>query len=137
MTLPANVEEIRQRALRFWPGSETEAPRQAVEDICDLCIEIERLNSWSGLMSILDEHYPVDIFVGDKDTADPGVRIVGLIRWIDHFRGVLKVREGNEDHLRSELAKKDAEIADLRESREAWALSAEDAYALLAAEAKT
>jgi hypothetical protein len=40
--------------------------------------------TWSGLMQILDEHYPADVFVGDKE-ADPGARIVALVRKLDEL----------------------------------------------------
>ena len=40
---------------------------------CPWC-EVNRLNSWAGLMSVLDEHYPVGVF--DGSSSDPGDRIV-------------------------------------------------------------
>jgi hypothetical protein len=39
--------------------------------------EIQRLNSWDGLLSILDEHYPPEVF---ERSPDPGARIVTLTR---------------------------------------------------------
>ncbi len=42
--------------------------------------EIKRLNTWDGLISLLDRHYPADIF--DGSSGDPGPRIVVLIRTI-------------------------------------------------------
>lgn len=85
--------------------------------------ELDRLHSWDGLMSLLDEHWPVDIFRADpmEDAADPGPRIVALLRWVDR--------------LRAELAKTRAEQ---RESRDivwwmgtnlGWAYTAGDALA--------
>ena len=47
--------------------------------------EVERLHSWSGLMELLDEHWPADIFptLPDDDRRDLGPRIVSLIRMVD------------------------------------------------------
>jgi hypothetical protein len=46
--------------------------------------EISRLHTWSGLMSLLDEHYPASIFTGMSE--DPGPQIVKLIREIHQLR---------------------------------------------------
>jgi mannose/cellobiose epimerase-like protein (N-acyl-D-glucosamine 2-epimerase family) len=51
--------------------------------------EIERLHSWSGVMSLLDEHYPADVWPArddDADTMDPGHRILSLMRHLDSER---------------------------------------------------
>lgn len=50
--------------------------------------EVERLHSWAGLMELLDEHYPASIFAGDgsDESADPGARIVALVREVDRLR---------------------------------------------------
>ena len=47
--------------------------------------EIERLNTWNGLISLLDKHYPADIF--DGSSGDPGPRTVALIREIGRLKG--------------------------------------------------
>lgn len=54
----------------------------------ELIAEVERLHSWGGLMSLLDEHYPEDIFPTLPDTSnrDPGPRIISLIRRINEIR---------------------------------------------------
>lgn len=54
----------------------------------ELVAEVERLHSWDGLMSLLDEHYPEDIFPTeeDNDGRDPGPRIVSLIRQLERLR---------------------------------------------------
>lgn len=46
-------------------------------------------HSWAGLMALLDEHWPEDIFPTREDdiTRDAGSRIVSLIRWVDRLRG--------------------------------------------------
>ena len=50
--------------------------------------EVERLHSWDGLMELLDEHWPADIFPTLEDTTsrDPGPRIVSLLRWVERLR---------------------------------------------------
>jgi hypothetical protein len=49
--------------------------------------ELDRLHSWSGLMELLDEHWPATIFPGPADAADArgddGPRILALIRAVD------------------------------------------------------
>lgn len=56
--------------------------------IADLTAEVERLHSWDGLMSLLDEHWPAGIFptLADDDQRDPGPRIVSLLRWVEILR---------------------------------------------------
>ena len=46
--------------------------------------EIERLHSWEGILSLLDEHYPADIF--DGSSGDPGPTIIVLTREIERLR---------------------------------------------------
>ena len=47
--------------------------------------EIERLHTWDGLMSLLDEHWPETILptLPDEAARDAGSRIVSLIRWVE------------------------------------------------------
>lgn len=54
----------------------------------ELVAELERLHSWDGLMELLDEHWPEDIFptMPDTDRRDPGPRIVSLLRMVDRLR---------------------------------------------------
>lgn len=54
------------------------------EDAAALLEELDALHSWSGLISLLDEHYPADVF--DGSSGDPGPRIVALIREVDQLR---------------------------------------------------
>ena len=49
--------------------------------------ENERLHSWDGLMSLVDEHYPSDVV--DGSSGDPGPRLIVLLREIDRLRGLL------------------------------------------------
>ena len=57
--------------------------------------EHARIHSWNGLMALLDEHYPADVFTGSSD--DPGPRIVALIRTVDHLRSRLAMYVGNTE----------------------------------------
>ena len=47
--------------------------------------------SWAGLMELLDEHWPADLFPTLKDDPkrDAGARIVSLLRWVDRDRAAL------------------------------------------------
>ena len=46
------------------------------------------MHTWDGLMALLDEHWPEDIFPTMEDTKgrDPGPRIVSLLRWVERLR---------------------------------------------------
>lgn len=50
--------------------------------------EVARLHSWDGLMELLDERWPEDIFPTMEDSAkrDLGPRIVSLVRWVARLR---------------------------------------------------
>jgi hypothetical protein len=55
-------------------------------------------HSWSGLMALLDEHWPEDVFPTrtDHPDRDPGPRIVSLIRMVDRLQariGALRMLE--------------------------------------------
>ncbi|OBY33429.1 hypothetical protein [Mycolicibacter kumamotonensis] len=56
----------------------------------ELLAEVERLHTWDGLMSLLDEHWPQSIFptLSDDPGRDPGPRIVSLLRWVEHLRAL-------------------------------------------------
>lgn len=61
--------------------------------------EVARLHSWEGLLELLDDHWPEDIFptLPDDQSRDPGPRIVSLIRWVDELRAtVARVRAIHE-----------------------------------------
>lgn len=46
--------------------------------------EIQRLNTWAGLVSLLDTHYPADLV--DGSSGDPGPTIIVLARVIDQLQ---------------------------------------------------
>jgi hypothetical protein len=70
-----------------------------------LAAELAELHTWRGLMSLLDEHWPADVFDGSPDSRDPGPRIVALMRQVDLLRRELEkvrgalaaVRDGGRD----------------------------------------
>ena len=66
-----------------------------VRDMRLVLAELERLHSWDGLIGLLDEHWPEDLYPTlDDDTArDPGARIVSLLRWVDRLRTQLRNSE--------------------------------------------
>lgn len=90
---------------------------QPTADRLTLAAEVRRLHSWDGLMSLLDEHWPADIFLtrpapedyheplyrrdpdgtpGQYVRANPGAIITGLIRWTDRLRReVEELRSGD------------------------------------------
>lgn len=55
---------------------------RAARLMSDLLAAYDGLWTWDGLLSILDKHYPADIFptLPDRVDRDPGPRIVSLIR---------------------------------------------------------
>jgi len=69
-----------------------------------LAAELAELHTWRGLMSLLDEHWPADVFDG-RPGVDPGPRIVVLMRQVDLLRRELEkvrgalaaVRDGGRD----------------------------------------
>jgi hypothetical protein len=75
--------------------------KRLADAVEELTAENERLHSWDGLMSILDEHYPADLIpttYDDDPARDPGPRIVSLIRSVSELRTQLEaVRKYAED----------------------------------------
>lgn len=70
-----------QASISARPGQLADLERIAAR----LRAEHRRIHSWAGLMSLLDEHYPSDIFVGSYG-GDLGPRMVTLIRECDALR---------------------------------------------------
>lgn len=92
-------------------SAETVAPphRDPAEQIASLEDALNRLHSWDGLMHLLDEHWPAEVFptLPDREGRDPGPRIVSLIRALDR---VTRQRDGLDD----ELSAAQAEVRRLR-----------------------
>ena len=60
-------------------------PHRELHKIANLArAEIERLHSWDGLMSLVDEHYPSDVV--DGSSGEPGPRLIVLLREIERWR---------------------------------------------------
>jgi len=101
-TTVAEAVEIGARVVLFaslwWEGADEDATanvryrrdeaRRMIRTVlsavgyADLLREVERLHSWDGVMSLLDEHYPTDIFpvLPDREDRDSGPRILSLTR---------------------------------------------------------
>lgn len=67
---------------------------QARTLVPELVAEVERLHTWDGLMSLVDEHYPTSIFphfagAPDNPDRDPGPRILSLLREVERLRAAL------------------------------------------------
>ena len=77
----------RARDLLAGPKPYFHRDKQAYSCLSELLAEVERLHTWDGLMSLLDEHWPDDIFPTLRDDAsrDPGPRIVSLLRWVEQL----------------------------------------------------
>jgi hypothetical protein len=86
----------------------------------ELIAEIERLHTWDGLMSLLDEYYPEDIFptMEDREDRDPGPRIISLIRQlsdahvhIEHWKALWRqnTESAGQAMLERDAALRDAE----------------------------
>lgn len=71
----------------------------AVRERDEARAELDQLHSWDGLMRLLAEHWPADVF-GDgstfSDQDDPGVQIVNLIQMVSKARAEV-------ERLRAEL----------------------------------
>lgn len=82
------VDELRELA-----EDETGAPVDSAL-LSEAANHINGLHSWDGLMSILDEVYPADVFrpVNPSTTTDPGLRILSLLRQIHAVRATIGTR---------------------------------------------
>jgi hypothetical protein len=107
--------------------------------------ENARMHTWAGLMSLLDQHYPADVFDGASN--DPGPRIVALAREVGRLRDERDAAVAENARMREERKQLTAEAHELRTSlnqnraaRTEWLdLSfggCDDAAALRAAEAR-
>lgn len=98
----------------------------------ELLAEVERLHSWDGLMSLLDEHWPESIFptLPDDSGRDPGPRIVSLLRWVEHLQGLQRDDRQNAINAIEERDQALAEVERLRGAldglAEVWMVAYED-----------
>ena len=105
------LDEIAERAAK-----ETRAAARKIVDVADArdaaVEQLERLHSWGGLLELLDEHWPTDIFPAPEsiDAAksqtrrDTGPVILGLIRWVDKLSADLAAARQQLDRVRAEAA---------------------------------
>lgn len=114
---PAALPDERLAEIRGKFERET-AARAKVADahhgysaIRDLLAEVDRLHSWDGLMSLLDEHYPADIFTGSS--GDDGPRIIALTREVDRLKA-------ERDRLLAVLERTQNKVADLATERDRY-----------------
>lgn len=84
------LENVRAAWRRVIESLEAES-RKAIDDAET---EIERPPTWTELMSILDTHYPADIF--DGSSGDMGPRLVRLARVIDEQTAEIAKLEGGQ-----------------------------------------
>jgi len=66
-----------------------------------LLTTLDHLRTWNGLMELMDEKWPEDIFpTREDDTArDPGPRILSLLRWNIRLRRELAEVKAERDDL--------------------------------------
>lgn len=85
-------------------GEYTPLDQLYADNIPRLLDEVARLHTWKGLLWILNEHYPADVF--DGSSGDPGPTIVALTREVErHRREILAA--GNSDFDWSVLGRLD------------------------------
>lgn len=99
-----DLDAIRDRSRGINNAAEA---YDSAEDVPTLLAEIDRLHSWTGLMALLDEHWPEDIFpTREDDTArDPGPRIISLLRRTIRLRAEnARLRKQVQDYHESATA---------------------------------
>jgi hypothetical protein len=98
-----DLDAIRDRSRGINNAAEAYA---SAEDVPTLLADVYRLHSWNGLMALLDEHWPEDIFpTREDDTArDPGPRIISLLRWTIRLRAELSEARRERDDLATRLS---------------------------------
>jgi hypothetical protein len=65
-----------------------------------LLADWNRLHTWHGLMSVLDQHYPPNVPLGPD--SDPGPRILALTRALDAARAEVATLTAERDRLRGD-----------------------------------
>jgi hypothetical protein len=114
---PEDLEKIRERSRPAAAYASLEGLTASADDVPALLAEVDRLHSWDGLMSLLDEHWPENIFptVEDSGDRDWGPRIVSLLRWVDRSRTELAKERTDSLRLAQEVAVLATAIARVRE----------------------
>jgi len=106
----AGMDRIREAA---GVGPEVEID-ELVDEVGRLAQDAERLHSWAGLMNVLDEHWPAEVFRGQSRDSDPGPRIVALVRAVDVERASRQAWAAEAMRLQQVI---DETVARLREAR--------------------
>jgi len=80
--------------LRHW-GEQLDTLPNVFVDVCNAVVEeVERLQTWDGMLSILNLHWPPSLVPTthqtDEPKRDPGARIVSLIRWVEEQQAEVK-----------------------------------------------
>lgn len=92
---------------------------RSVRSCGELGVELDRLRTWNGLMELMDEKWPEDIFpTREDDTArDPGPRILSLLRWNIRLRRELAEMETDRDKYQNWYDASCAEVAEAYRAR--------------------
>jgi len=101
-----NLHEVGEhtRAMPVSPEVENKSLRKL---LTEKEAELKRLHTWEGLLSLLDKHWPEDIFPTLPDGAerDPGPRLVSALRWIAKLLGEnerLRIKLGPDEMLEAD-----------------------------------
>jgi hypothetical protein len=109
-------EDIQALLVRSWErrysvkASEIMAVVAPIVSARDAAVEqLERLHSWGGLLELLDEHWPADIFpvpetieaAKSQERRDIGPVVLSLIRWVDRLSVDLAAARQQLDQVRA------------------------------------
>jgi hypothetical protein len=82
---PGNVSGWDRSAVEaLLARSGADATDHELRQVVALLADRDRLHTWHGLMSVLDQHYPPNVPLGPD--SDPGPRILALTRALDAAR---------------------------------------------------
>lgn len=90
--------------------------RELVAEVRRVQAEVERLHSWAGLMELLDEHWPADIWpmLENDRKADAGHRVMSAMRWIDRLKADRHRANARVDELEQQNSQLRFDIEALR-----------------------
>ena len=104
------LAEVGRLRAALQVADEIEAERESDPVVLDLRARLAetraentRLHTWDGLMSLLDEHWPEDLYPTREDGGDRdlGPRIVSLLRWNARLR--IRLDEARERYDAEEV----------------------------------
>jgi hypothetical protein len=116
MPFSARRDPMTDNVTRWRNGQDTDG--EALHVAAD---ELERLHTWQGLIELLDEHWPEDIFPTepDSETRNPGPRVVSLLRWVERLRTDVGKLSKRLEYAHERLKDADAVNRGLRASLDA------------------